>query len=1284
MKPDLNALLQSQPALDRALAQEHWARLDAEYFARFDAPQIAAHLAGLARLTPDHPVELLLARDETGAVACTVLAFDYPSEFSLLAGVLAGMGFGIESGDIFTYARPPPPPPRAGRRPPRPPAAAAALLRRRRIVDHFSGTVTSARPWADWAAELRARLAAVMGLLEQGDREAVTEAKRRVNEWVTRQLAAGRSGAAAPPVLYPIQLTIEAADADVTRMKVVSQDTPAFLYALSTALSLHGVSLEHVRIRTIRGRIEDEFDFAEAGGGALRDADRLAKVKLSVLFTKQFTYFLDQAPDPFAALSRFEQLMQDLLQLPDRAAWAGLLSDPRLLQDLARLLGASDYVWEDFIRLQYETLLPILRPHLAGRPVSAPDETLAARLAAAVAGAADYAEQRRRLNAFKDREIYLLDLDHILTAPSDFRRLAARLTHLAEAVVRQSAALVYAHLAARHGRPRTVAGLEAPCAVLGLGKLGGAALGYASDIELLFVYGDAGQTDGAAPLTNAEFFERLARDVAQFIAAKRDGIFRVDLRLRPHGQAGPLACSLESFCRYYGPGGPAHAYERLALVRLRALGGDAALGAQVERLRDEFVYAGGRIRVADIHALRQKQYAEKLRAAAPNAKFSPGALVDLEYAVQLLQVRFGRERPALRTPRIHAALEALGRAGVLSAAETGRLTAAYDFLRRLINGLRMLRGSALDLCLPPPASDEFAHLARRCGYTPQGEVPPERQLFVEFEAHTAAIRAFVEKHFGRDSLPGPATGNAADLVLSDRPPPELRHNILEHLGCRDGARAYDNLRRLAGAGPRRERFAHLAILAGDVLRREPDPDMALNNWERFVAALPDPAAHYGTLLAQPKRLDLLLAIFSRSQFLADALIRQPEQFDWVTDPAHLQQPRGRAAQAAELAALARGAAARDAWLRALRRWRRRELLRIGTRDLCLHVPTTEVMGDLSQLAEVCLQAALARAWRERAPAGGRPPAAARRLCILAFGKLGGQELNYSSDIDLLAVSAPAPARAGAAGGDAERFARVMTRVRAALADPTDEGHAYRVDLRLRPYGGAGVMVLPLDAVADYYRHTAQLWEIQALLKLRPVAGNLAVGARLLRRLAPLLQQRRDAGQVRDSIHRLRQAALRQQARGGAAVTDVKSGLGGLRDVEFLAQGLQLIHARAHPELLTGNTLQALAELAEAGVLPDATAAQLADDYLYLRRVEHYLQILEDRQIHTLPADAAELTALAKRMSGLEATADGFMADLAARLQRVHQAYLDGLGGWRRPGAAPANQPARGNRWPPVK
>ena len=513
-------------------------------------------------------------------------------------------------------------------------------------------------------------------------------------------------------------------------------------------------------------------------------------------------------------------------------------------------------------------------------------------------------------------------------------------------------------LGRRFGEPRTVAGLPVRFAILGLGKLGGAALGYASDIELLFVYSDSGSTAGPERIENAEFFDRLVREVLQLVHAKREGIFHIDLRLRPYGAAGPLGCSLESFCTYYARGGLAHSYERLSLVRLRAVGGDRTFASQIERLRDEMVYTAQSINLAELRELRARQVQEKTTPGRLNAKFSPGALVDLEYAVQILQVTHGALQKKLRTPRIHEALEELASIGVVEQSESGELVAAYRFLRRLINGLRMLRGSAQDLVLPVLRSDEYLHLARRMGYASEPDITPAQKLHLDFETHTAGVRAFVERHFGRDSLPGAPVVTVADLILSDAIPAALAHQALAERGFADPARALLNLRHIAGGVERRTLFARLAILACDVLALRPDPDMALNNWERFLHVLPDPAAHLRQLLSQPMRLEILLSIFSASQFLADTLVREPALLDDIGRSEIIHTPRTSAAVAEELTGISARYGDPTEWRDALRRFRRREILRIGARDICLGAPTQRIMEELSDLAEGVITASL--------------------------------------------------------------------------------------------------------------------------------------------------------------------------------------------------------------------------------------------------------------------------------------------------------------------------------------
>ncbi len=1259
MKPDLESLVASVPDIDREFVQTHLERLGPRYFERFDQDDIAKHIRLLSSLDQECPVELVIEqKDET--VVCTVLSYDYVTVFALITGILAATGFEILSGDVFTYKRI-----YSKHNTAKNNTKKRGWLKdkykkpRRMIIDCFKGYLDTPLSFEQWQKELKRHMQNVFRLLEAGDPETIAEARHLVNELVVNRL--GQVHGDSPPVLYPVNIEIDNEVTPYTCLIVRAVDTPAFLYSLSNALSSHGISIEHVRIRTIGNRVEDEIYLLDSKGNKIEDPHTFTRVKLSVLLTKQFTYFLCKAPDPYAALSRFERLVDDLIRLPEKGKWVELLTNPHTLEDLAKLLGTSDYLWEDFIRLQYETLLPMLKPHVRGKRFSTHPHELPAKIEKALADARGFEQKVQRLNQFKDQEIFLIDLDHILNPDSDFRSLAESLTMLAENIIRKATQLVYQHLNSRYGIPRTVGGLEARLAVMGLGKLGGAALGYASDIELLFVYSDNGQTDGPEPITNAEFFDRLVREVNRSIHAKQEGIFQIDLRLRPYGNSGPLACSLENFWKYYGPGGPAHSYERLALVRMRAIAGDKELGRRLERLRNELLYSTKSIDLRELRELREKQFKEKTKKGLLNAKFSPGGLVDVEYGVQILQVIYGRDIDELRTPKLHEALRALAQAGVLSDQEAIRLIQAYDFLRDLINCMRMLKGSGKDLFLPPIDSDEFDHLARRMGYVRGEALEPAEQLRIDFESHTAAVRAFLERHFGRDSVPGSVVLTVADLVLSESIPQQDSHKVLSEYGFADPARAFVNLKSLSGEGNRRDTFARLSVIAFDIISRTPDPDMALNNWERFIRAVASPEFHFSSLLSQPMRLEILLKVFSSSQFLSDTLIRNPEFLDWIMIPEVLHGVRTREEMENELRQGASTCRTHSEWLNKLRRFRRREILRIGTRDICLQIPTTVIMQELSSLAEAFVQVSLEVNWKrlmgERSPDFHKDNER-ERFCIMALGKLGGRELNYSSDIDLLAVCGQTK-EISAYRRSQQRalYGALMEKIAHDLSVHTEEGYAYRVDLRLRPFGSSGELVQTSPRLIEYYKKSAALWEIQAALKMRPVAGDVNLGEEIIDKLIPILRMQRSADIICKSVEDMRKKALKERSGGFAKTMDVKVDLGGLRDVEFLVQGLQLAHLDKYPDLVEGNTLNAIEALMAKNIIQETFGEELKADYLFLRRLEHLLQILEDRQVHALPEKPQQVEALAKRLLGEDAKGRDLLEALDRVSKRIRAAYV---------------------------
>ncbi|NLD36238.1 MAG: glutamate-ammonia-ligase adenylyltransferase [Desulfatiglans sp.] len=1252
MKPELDYILKELPGVDEKIIKEHLDRLGDDYYKKFITADVISHIRLISSLKKSNPVQTSIVKTRDDNIECTVTAFDYPSEFSLIAGLLSGTGFNIVSGDVYTYERK-----EMEIKKRRSHKERFFILPdqhdRRMIVDFFSGYLTRSVSFEAWSQEFNDRLMSIISMLENGAEEAIMNAKNRVNEMVVRHLA--RMDRGAEPVLYPVELAVDNESGPFTRLKVVSQDTPAFMYALSNALALNSIQIEHVRIRTFHGRVEDSLDLTDAGGGKIEDRDAIERIKFSVLLTKQFTYFLAKAPDPYAALSRFEFIIKDIVKQPFREEWFRHLTDGRNLKDLARLLGASDFLWEDFIRLQYESLLTVFDNVEKKTMISKSTENLSERLDKAIDEAVDFESKKRVLNWFKDQEIFRIDLDHILNPDLDFRFLSRKLTALAELVINRTADIVYEDLVRQYGIPKTDSGLEARYAIMGLGKLGGEAIGYASDLEILFIYSDRGRTDGEKNITNTEFFELMVRGIFHFIEAKREGIFQIDLRLRPHGKSGPLAVSMESYCQYYGTGGQAHSFEMLSLVRMRCIGGDREFGGRIERIRDEVVYFSNRIDFEEIRELRERQIKEKAAMGKLNAKFSPGGLVDLEYGVQTLQVMYGKSSKDIRTYSIHNALNALKDNGFMNYEVHDRLTEAYRFMRELINGLRMLRGSALDLFLPETETPEFEHLARRMGYRYGGAITPAQQLYIDLETHMAAVRVFAEKYFGLDSLPRHDTGTIADVILSDTMSPEIRGRILSESGIKEPARAYVNLQGLAGeGGSRREIFGRLAILAWDIIKRTPDPDMALNNWERYIRSLASPEFHYNVLLSQPMHLEMLLAIFSNSQFLSDTLIRYPGFFDWLMNPELLNSIRKREDLEHELRKAADSCREERDWLNKLRRFRRREILRIGTRDIYMGVSSRIIMHELSILAEACTQVVLEQSVKCRIE--DYEPHEASPLdyfCVMAFGKLGGNELNYSSDIDLIGVFKPD----GEAGnGRREIAGKILEDIRASLSSHTEEGYAYRVDLRLRPFGSSGEIVQSIPSIIEYYRSSASFWEKQAALKMRPVAGNITLGYEFLSSLKPFIMKPWKRGMVVNEIERLRKKAVKNSSQGLNAGIDVKSGSGGIRDVEFMVQGLQLIYGCEKRLETESNTLLAIKSLTEAAIFDDKAANIIKDDYIFLRRIEHYLQILEDRQTHTIPAEKSEINTLAKKMLGIEADGEKLLQRLDECIKRVRAAY----------------------------
>jgi glutamate-ammonia-ligase adenylyltransferase len=464
--------------------------------------------------------------------------------------------------------------------------------------------------------------------------------------------------------------------------------------------------------------------------------------------------------------------------------------------------------------------------------------------------------------------------------------------------------------------------------------------------------------------------------------------------------------------------------------------------------------------------------------------------------------------------------------------------------------------------------------------------------------------------------------------------PELVGRWLAGLGVRDperGARDLADLTRRAGPAGLAA-VARIAVQLDAVLPRCPKPGMALTNLERFLAAVPRLDETLGQLAADARMTEILLQVFSTSQYFSEVLIRDPELFEWLRAG---PERRDRAALAEEVWAALADLPADDGPKLALRRFRQRESLRIAYNDIVRGFPLEVITEDLSHLADACVEAAV-RLARARAEARFGIPTTARgapaRFVVLGLGKLGGAELNFSSDIDLIFLYEDEGQSTGPkVVSNAELFARMGSEIVRLLEDHTALGMAYRVDMRLRPDGDQGALACSLGSALGYYVTRGRTWERQALIKCRPVAGDLALGRTFHEAIAPFVYRRYLAAAEIAEIKALKRRIEQRTVSAGTAEVEVKTGRGGIRDVEFVVQFLQLLHGGEYPEVRSANTLQAIAQLERVGCLSAEERYIMDDTYRFLRRVEHRLQIVFDRQTHEMPRDLGALRTLAIRM-----------------------------------------------------
>lgn len=753
--PDRTALLNSVRPLCSNVAddilQDFFSRMDPEYFQRFEAATIAEHVRLAAQLDFDHPCTIACSEQQDTRFEITVVAYDYFSEFAMICGLLSAFGLNIEEGDIYTFSEQVTPQPSrtswTGHRP-RVHTKGTPGLSRKKIVDVFRVLPVPGEEWGSTQqAQLEEELHSIIALLDNGRFE---DARFAVNRHLVEQL--GKHRGSFSGLLLPVQITFDNSQSAMdTVMEIRSDDTPAFLYAFANALAMRNIYISKAQFDVEKGKIHDRFYVRNRHGQKLTDATDQQQLRLTAVLIKQFTHALTWAPDPTKALEAFDQFLDlTMQQAKGKAQQQALafLSDKKTFPLLARLLGASDFLWEDFLRLQYSNLLPLLQDY-RDAPLMRPRATLRRELDRQVTQAKTNEARKAALNGFKDRELFRIDMKHIVETDTTLPDFSAALTQLAEVIVDRSLKDCQAKLNKLYGPPRLANKKPCPFTVLGLGKFGGRELGYASDIEVMFVYGDAGRTGGKNPIENSEYFERLGHELLRWIEAKQEGIFHLDVRLRPHGGKGSLTNPFDEIAKYYSDRGLAAPFERQSLIKLRHVAGDAALGKRVEAHRDSYVYSGKPWNLIIALDLRRQQLKELVERGTVNLKHSPGGIVDIEYAIQYLQIMHGHQLSILRTPNTMQALAALVDCGLVTRQDGEVLRKAYFFIRMLIDGLRMVRGNAKDRVLPSIDSDEFIFLARRVGYTTDDWQAGAKHLTSDIEEHMGKVKEFFEKTFGK-------------------------------------------------------------------------------------------------------------------------------------------------------------------------------------------------------------------------------------------------------------------------------------------------------------------------------------------------------------------------------------------------------------------------------------------------------------------------------------------------------------------------------------------------------
>ncbi|MDX2727748.1 MULTISPECIES: bifunctional [glutamine synthetase] adenylyltransferase/[glutamine synthetase]-adenylyl-L-tyrosine phosphorylase [Streptomyces] len=829
---------------------------------------------------------------------------------------------------------------------------------------------------------------------------------------------------------------------------------------------------------------------------------------------------------------------------------------------------------------------------------------------------------------------------------TDVAETAAELADLATATLRAALAI------ARTAAPEDAAVCR--LAVIAMGKCGGHELNYVSDVDVIFV---AEPFDGAEESKAVQGATRLAAHMMRICSdtTVEGTIWPVDANLRPEGRNGPLVRTLSSHLAYYQRW--AKTWEFQALLKARPVAGDPELGAEYVDAVSPLVWqaADRENFVGDVQKMRRR-VVDNIPADRVDReiKLGPGGLRDVEFAVQLLQLVHGRSDASLHSGSTLEALRALAEGGYVGRVDAAQLDDAYRFLRAMEHRIQLYRLRRTHL-VPEDEAD-----LRRLGRSLGMRTDPLTELNQEWKRHASVVRRLHEKLFYRPLLDAVAQLAPGETRLSAK----AAGHRLEALGYADPAAALRHLEALSSGVSRKAAIQRtlLPVLLG-WFADSADPDAGLLGFRKVSDALGKTPWYLRLLRDEGAAAENLARVLSAGRLAPDLLLRAPEAVAILGDPQGLT-PRSRAHLEQEvLAAVGRADGAESA-VAVVRGVRRRELFRTTAADLIGSYGTEEnpaepdpgalvdrVGNAVTDLNAVTIAGALRAAVRERW--GDTLPT---RFAVIGMGRFGGHELGYGSDADVLFVHAP---REGVDEHEAARAANtVVGEMRRLLQLPTADP-PLMIDADLRPEGKSGPLVRTLKSYEAYYRRWSLVWESQALLRAEPMAGDADLGCEFIELIAPLRYPMEGLGE--DAVREIRRLKARMESermpRGADPTLHTKLGRGGLSDVEWTVQLMQMQHGWAEPGLRTTRTREALAAACAAGLIPAEDAQTLDEAWVLATRVRNAVMLVRGRPGDTFPSGPRELTAVGRYL-GYEPGHVGDMLDDYRRITRRARAVVE--------------------------